>query len=206
MDIYNLTDNRADLVGTLSAPPSFSHKAGGPNSPAAEYWRFPLSITRLSGAEDVLNIITAKETLEGCPAEAGSRVRISGEVRTFNNKSGAGSKLVISVYARVIGLTDEDERNIVQLRGKLCKAPNLRRTPMGREICDIMLAVNRRYERSDYIPCIAWGRIAAQAALWDLGESVAISGRLQSRTYNKVLEDGSSEERTAYEVSVVELE
>jgi single-stranded DNA-binding protein len=77
---------------------------------------------------------------------------------------------------------------------------------MGREICDLMLAVNRRYERSDYIPCIAWGRIASQAALWDLGETVAINGRLQSRTYNKVLEDGTTEERTAYEVSVVDLE
>ena len=128
-----------------------------------------------------------------------------GELRSFNNKSGKGSKLVISVFAREISFTGEEDKNSVILIGTLCKPPNLRRTPMGREICDLMLAVNRKYGRSDYLPCIAWGRNAELASTWSVGKEIKITGRIQSRKYIKI-ENGEGIEKVAFEVSVISFE
>jgi single-stranded DNA-binding protein len=200
------TNNNADLVGTLAAPPRFSHKGANASGTETEYYTFPLEIARLSGATDVINIIAARELLESAElTSGGDKVAVLGEIRTYNNKSGEGAKLVISILARELRITNEDERNVVALRGVLCKMPNIRRTPLGREICDLMLAVNRRYGRGDYIPCIAWGRTAEAASELTVGNSLALLGRMQSRKYNKALENGSGEERTAYEVSIVEF-
>ena len=128
--------------------------------------------------------------------------RLSG---TFNNRRGPGAKLVITVFARDISLSDEPyDRNLILLSGTLCKPPNLRTTPMGRDICDLMLAVNRHYGRSDYLPCITWGARACETALWDVGTRVSLEGRLQSRSYIKVLDTGAVE-RTAFEVSVLDI-
>ena len=138
------------------------------------------------------------------PSRAGL-IRIAGEVRSFNNHSGEGSKLVISVFARELSPPETPVWvNEVELTGTLCKSPNRRTTPMGREICDLMLAVNRLYGRSDYLPCIVWGQNARRAALWDVGTRVHLLGRIQSREYIKNL-DGQAVRRTAYEISVSDI-
>jgi single-stranded DNA-binding protein len=129
---------------------------------------------------------------------------VLGQLRTFNNRRGEGAKLVITVYAKEIFLCSEEDSNLVQLSGTLCKAPNLRSTPMGRDICDLMLAVNRRYGRSDYLPCIAWGSLAHRCAEKTTGDRIGLSGRLQSRAYQKRLGEQNLQ-RTAFEVSVMSL-
>jgi primosomal replication protein N len=143
--------------------------------------------------------------LAQCPVHEGNRVRVNGEVRSFNNKSGQGSRLVITVYARAICLSEEEHSNRLWMGGVLCKQPVYRRTPLGREICDLMLAVNRRYGRADYLPCIAWGSLAQQCASLSVGDGVRLEGRLQSRCYTKVV-DGGEEQRVAFEVSIMEME
>lgn len=153
MDMQTLwNENRAVLRGTAAAAPSLSHENHG-----TAYYTFPLSVLRLSGSEDRLNIIAALPLLEACPVEPGTQLELEGEVRSFNNKSGQGSRLVITFFARTLRPGQGEHRNELCLAGVLCKPPVLRRTPLGRDICDLMLAVNRRYGRADYLPCIAWG-------------------------------------------------
>ena len=130
---------------------------------------------------------------------------MGGELRSFNNRSGEGSRLVITVFAREIGPPEENVwENQVELLGTLCKPPNRRTTPMGREICDLMIAVNRHYGRSDYLPCIAWGQNARLAAGWAVGTRVRVLGRIQSREYIKNI-NGEPVTRTAFEVSAGEI-
>ncbi|HNY00500.1 MAG TPA: single-stranded DNA-binding protein [Oscillospiraceae bacterium] len=193
------TVNYAELCGVLAAPPAYSHSSRG-----EDFYVFPLDTKRLSGATDRINVVIRKELLGLELAEA-AKLRVVGELRSFNNKRGGGARLVITVYARDIALCDDEDANLVCLSGTLCKQPNLRTTPMGRDICDLMLAVNRRYGRSDYLPCITWGLRAREAALWQIGDTVRLTGRIQSRGYIKLI-DGEAYERTAYEVSVVEIE
>ena len=128
-----------------------------------------------------------------------------GEVRSFNSRRGTGARLVITVLARELSVCEEEDDNRVFLTGTLCKAPVLRSTPMGREICDLMLAVNRRYGRSDYLPCICWGLSAREAARWEVGARVELEGRLQSRRYIKMTESGPVE-KTAFEISALRLQ
>lgn len=193
-------ENRAVLRGVVAAAPVLSHENHG-----EAYDTFPLTVLRLSGSEDRINVIAARTLLEACPVRTGDEVEIEGEVRSFNNKSGKGSRLVITLYARSICPAQGEHGNELALAGVLCKPPVLRRTPLGREICDLMLAVNRRYGRADYLPCIAWGALAERCGTLAVGDPVRLEGRLQSRTYNKV-ENGVSEERTAYEISVMRME
>ena len=136
---------------------------------------------------------------EGMPLE------VEGEVRSFNNKSGRGSRLVITLHARSLRPGNGPDENRLVLAGVLCKPPVLRRTPLGREICDLMLAVNRRYGRADYLPCIAWGALAQRCAGLAVGDGVALEGRLQSRLYQKTTAEGTVQERTAFEVSATTL-
>ena len=193
------TVNYAELCGVLAAPPAYSHSSRG-----EDFYVFPLDTKRLSGATDRINVVIRKE-LRGLELAEAAKLRVVGELRSFNNKRGGGARLVITVYARDIALCDDEDANLVCLSGTLCKQPNLRTTPMGRDICDLMLAVNRRYGRSDYLPCITWGLRAREAALWQIGDTVRLTGRIQSRGYIKLI-DGEAYERTAYEVSVVEIE
>ena len=192
-------ENRALLRGTAAADPVWSHETHG-----VVYELFPLEVLRLSGSADRINIIAPRTLLEHCPVRAGMPLEVEGEVRSFNNKSGRGSRLVITLYARSLTRSSKEPYNALTLSGVLCKSPVFRRTPLGREICDLMLAVNRRYGRCDYLPCIAWGALAQRCAAMSVGDRLSLEGRLQSRTYKKVV-DGREEERTAFEVSVMRL-
>lgn len=194
------TTNYAKLCGVMAAKPVYSH-----SSRDQQFYTFPLEVLRLSGNCDTLNIIARPEQLAAVEAAERERICVIGQLRTFNNRHGEGAKLVITVFAREIYLTDEDDCNLVQLTGTLCKAPNLRCTPMGRDICDLMLAVNRHYGRSDYLPCICWGVKAREAEAWGVGTQLRLEGRIQSRRYIKLSEDGAVE-KTAFEVSVTDAE
>ena len=199
MEHLERTNDAVELCGEIVGRPELSHIGRD-----GEYYKFPLSVMRLSGTEDVVNISAARGLLEELEIEDRGRLRVLGEVRSFNNRSGVGPKLIISVLARQMEFTDGDYLNIVKLTGTLCKAPTLRRTPMGREICDMMLAVNRPYGRSDYLPCIAWGALAREAGTLQVGDQISLTGRLQSRAYIKMV-DGEPVEKTAYEISVSQL-
>ena len=193
-------NNKIFLRGRLAAPPSLSHVNHG-----VEYLLLPLSVCRLSGAEDTLHVVASREHLDLLPPlEAGSPLSVSGEVRTFNNRSGVGSRLVVSVFARTLSQEEGEDENRLELSGTLCKPPVLRTTPLGRTICDMILAANRRYGRADYLPCIAWGSLAYQCASMGVGDSLSLEGRLQSRIYTKEI-DGRTQERTAFEVSIMSL-
>ena len=193
-------ENHAALRGTVDALPVFSHENHG-----VEYQVFPLAVPRLSGTVDRLNVVAARPLLERRPLTPGDRVEVQGEVRSFNNRTGPGSRLVITLFARSVAPTREEPANQLTLAGVLCKPPILRRTPLGREICDLMLAVNRKYGRADYLPCIAWGALARRCGGLEVGDGLRLEGRLQSRIYQKVVE-GVVQDRTAIEISVMRLE
>ena len=178
--------NIVQLRGEAVQEPALSHENHG-----QRFYRFLLSVRRLSGQADLLPVIATEEQLKYLLPLKGRRLVIEGQLRSFNNKSGQGSRLVISVLARTLCLTQEEDRNDVILRGVICKPPVLRRTPLGRCISDMMLAVNRRYGRADYLPCIAWGQVAMITGQMAVGENLGLEGCVQ--------------ERTAYEVSVMHL-
>ena len=192
-----LNYNRVELCGTVLEAPVLSHVNHG-----CAFCRFPLSVLRLSGQPDKLQVIAPQTLLDALPVSPGDTVTVTGQLRSFNNKSGQGSRLVISVFAQTLTAGGAGPLNRIQLSGILCKQPVLRRTPLGREICDMILAVNRRYGRADYLPCIAWGAVAQQTALLHTGQRLTVEGRVQSRIYSKT-EDGVTSDRTAYEVSVM---
>ena len=193
-------NNAAYLCGSPTGEPIYSHE-----SRTERFYTFPLEVVRLSGTADRLNILLREAMLPEVRTSRAGLTEVRGELRSFNNRSGQGRRLVISVFARQLSPAAEPFwDNRVELRGTLCKAPVLRLTPMGREICDLLLAVNRPYGRSDYLPCIAWGQMARMAAAWDVGQRLELQGRLQSREYIKNLE-GRSERRTAFEVSASRL-
>lgn len=193
-------ENRAELVGEAWGEPTYSHTNHG-----EDYFRLPLRVLRLSGAEDVVNLTVSRTLLEECRVALGDRLRAEGEVRSYNNKSGQGSRLVITVYVKKLTHTQEEHGNRLILAGVVCKPPVYRRTPLGREICDVMLAVNRKYGRADYLPCIAWGSLAQRCGGLCVGRGLRLEGRLQSRAYTKVRENGS-EQRVAYEISAMGME
>ena len=193
------TNNYCLLRGHMAAVPRYSHSSGG-----EDFYRFPLEVKRLSGTTDTINIISRSALLDVIEVKENSKLCIEGSLRSFNNKSGIGPKLVLTVFAKEMRFENKDDENIIELRGTLCKTPSFRSTPMGREICDLMLAVNRPYGRSDYLPCITWGLKAREASQWNVGTNIQLSGRIQSRQYTKIL-DGEYIEKTAYEVSVIDI-
>ena len=189
--------NRVTLCGAAAGEPYLSHVNHGES-----FYKFPLDVPRLSGQNDRLTVVTPGVLLEQTPFAVGDTLRLVGQLRSFNNKSGQGRRLVISVFARQLAVGEGQPENCIQLSGVICKQPILRRTPLGRDICDIILAVNRRYGRADYLPCIAWGAVAQQTADMGVGRRLTVEGRVQSRVYTKVV-PGGTEERVAYEVSIM---
>ncbi len=192
--------NTIRLCGTVDGKPNFSHISRN-----RKFYVFPLRIPRLSGAEDIINIVCDEELMRTIEPNEFSMLRVQGELRSYNNKSGVGNKLLIFVYASELLFCDDEPENKVILKGTVCKQPSLRLTPLGREICDILVAVNRPFGRSDYLPCISWGQNAREASLWKVGDSVELEGRVQSRSYIKN-SDGVQEHKTAYEVSASAIE
>ena len=196
-----LCRNTVELCGALAAAPRFSHLSRG-----ERFFIFPVETRRLSGAVDTINVVSREALLAALRIEEAERLCVQGELRSFNNRREEGPKLVITVFARALSPAGGGEDvNAITLRGALCKPPVLRRTPLGRDICDLMLAVNRRYGRADYLPCIAWGQVAMVTGQLPVGSTLALEGRVQSRVYTKVL-DGVPQERTAYEVSIMRLQ
>ena len=190
-------DNQITLRGSLLALPWLSHENHG-----KKFYRFTLEVPRLSGTVDLLPIVAEESILESMDLSGGEMLTVTGQIRSHNVRTDGIRRLLIFVFATGIVCEDGEPINDVIIQGPLCKAPVYRRTPLGREICDVMLAVPRAFSRADYLPCILWGRTALEASNCHTRDVVRIYGRLQSRIYTKLTEDGP-EERTAYEISAL---
>lgn len=191
------TANQITLRGSLASLPQFSHENHG-----RRFFRFLLDIPRLSGAVDTLPIIAEEGILSGTDLSDGEMLTIDGQIRSHNIRSDGKRHLLIFVFANAILCEDGDPINDVILEGPICREPTYRKTPLGREICDVMLAIPRAFRRADYLPCILWGRMAQEVSQCHTRDIITIRGRLQSRIYTKITESGS-EERTAYEISAL---
>ena len=189
--------NQITVRGELVKLPEFSHENHG-----KRFYRFYLDIPRLSGNSDCLPVIAEERILDGIDLSGGSMLTVTGQIRSHNTRSGGSRHLLIFIFAASVVAEDGEPCNDVVIEGPLCKAPIYRRTPLGREICDAMLAVKRSFRRADYLPCIFWGRTAEEIALCHTGDCIRIIGRLQSRTYIKHTETGQVE-RVAYEISTL---
>ena len=201
MGYEQMQNNRAYVAGEVISAPVFSHEVLG-----ERFYDVVLSVKRLSDRADEIPVTVSDRLMQDASLEVGTRLGVSGQLRSYNKQADGRSKLVLRVFARELDDGESDTPNRIELEGYVCKPPAYRTTPFRREICDMLLAVNRAYNKSDYIPAIAWGRNAKYAGEFAVGDKVAVSGRIQSRTYQKVLPDGSTEERVAYEVSVSQLE
>jgi len=194
-------NNRVILKGKVCEEPIYSHTVLGEG-----FYEFVLEIPRLSVESDKIPI-TISERLLGAGLKIGDSIAVDGQFRSYNKVEGSKSRLMLTVFVReIIDIVDCDNYNEIELSGFVCKEPVYRITPFGREITDLLLAVNRAYNKSDYLPCIAWGRNAKFASELQVGERVEIKGRIQSREYQKRINVENSETRTAYEISVTSLQ
>ncbi len=200
-----LDNNQASLSGKIVSPFRFSHEVFGEG-----FYLFDLSVGRLSESCDVIPVMASERLLNIHEDQIGKFAEINGQFRSYNYHSENKNRLLLSVFAREIFLSDEEpalvKPNSIFLDGFVCKKPVYRKTPLGREISDLLLAVNRPYGKSDYIPCICWGRNARFADSFAVGGHVQIWGRIQSREYQKKLSETETEKRIAYEVSVSKLD
>ena len=204
-------NNHIILLGKVTSEKRFTHEIYG-----EKFFVFDLSVPRLSGSADVIPVTISERLLTNQDIEIGNKLEIEGQFRSYNSYMPGRNKLVLTVFTKDIRFLENQEDEIiagkdvisneVTLDGFLCKKPIYRKTPFGREIADILLAVNRAYNKSDYIPCIAWGRNARFCENMPVGTEVKIVGRVQSRAYEKKYEDGTVENKVAYEVSVSSLE
>ena len=208
MNTNYLENNHLVLVGKVTSDKKFSHEIYGES-----FYIFDLEVARLSGNSDIIPITISERLILEKELEIGDKVAIEGQFRSYNSYENEKNRLILTVFAKDIKyLSEEDEENSsekvsneVTLIGYICKKPIYRQTPFGREISDILLAVNRAYNKSDYIPAIAWGRNARFCQNIEVGTKVKITGRVQSRNYEKKFEDGTTQTRTAYEVSISSL-
>lgn len=193
-------NNSVTLSGVVTSEPIFSHEIYG-----EKFYEVTLAVKRLSGMEDFLPVSISEHLISNSFCQ-GQSVTVSGQFRSYNKTVGDKSKLMLTVFAREVLPYDETiNPNTLELSGYICKPPIYRTTPFNREICDVLLAVNRQYNKSDYIPCIVWGRNARFAGSLGVGEHVSVLGRVQSRNYQKKLDDDVVVTRTAYEVSVSKI-
>ena len=204
MDNISL-NNEVELTGTVDSELKFSHEVYGEG-----FYSFMVKVMRLSDISDIINVTISERLLQNILLVKGDTVSISGQFRSYNNYTESGNKLILTVFARDICVNPEEVKfknpNHIFLNGFLCKKPVYRTTPFGREIIDILIAVNRAYNKSDYIPCIAWGRNARFAGSLEVGENIKIWGRIQSREYQKKLSETESVTKTAYEISISKME
>ncbi len=190
-------ENTITVRGELLGLPQFSHENHG-----KQFFRFTLEVARLSGTTDLLPVVAEESVLNGIDPSAGNMLRIEGQIRSHNLRENGVRRLLIFLYAGNITAEDGPAMNDVLLEGVLCREPCYRRTPLGREICDVMLAVPRAFHRADYLPCILWGRTAQDISECHTGDAIHVCGRLQSRKYTKQTPEGP-EERIAYEISAL---
>lgn len=197
MNYEQMENNKAMLSGRIVDEPTFSHEVMG-----EEFFETRIEVRRLSDQVDLLPVTISERLVNDYEIEEGSEVCLSGQFRSYNIADEGRSRLVLSFFVReVLPLSDENP-NVIEINGYVCKEPVYRTTPFNREICDMLIAVNRAYNKSDYIPCIAWGRNARFAKNLTVGSKVTINGRMQSRVYQKQTEGGEVVQKTAYEVSV----
>lgn len=199
----NLLNNEVVLEGYVNSEAELSHEIYG-----EKFYKFELEVLRLSENADNIIVTMSERLMEGCDLSIGAKLKIYGQFRSYNNYSGEGNKLVLTVFVKRFVEEEEEDLlpNTVYLNGYICKEPVYRVTPFGREICDVLLAVNRRYGKSDYIPCITWGRNAKYTEGLPVGTNVKIWGRIQSREYKKKITEEEFITKTAYEVSVTKME
>lgn len=197
MNYEQMTNNKVMLRGKVVTEPAFSHEVMGEG-----FYDFKVSVPRLSGQEDIINVTVSERIMDGEEIKPGNIVSINGQYRSYNKLEEDRSRLLLTCFVREF-IQDEGEYiNHIELTGHICKQPVYRMTPFKREICDVLIAVNRAYNKSDYIPCIAWGRNAKFIKNLAVGEKITVAGRIQSREYHKVSADGTDETRTAYEISL----
>jgi len=199
------SNNNVTLIGRVIGNTILSHKVFSEG-----FYLFYICAPRLSENVDILPVTFSERLIAKSEIVPGRFIKVSGQLRSYNYYTEGKSRLVLTVFARELELVDEESTkgenpNEITLNGFICKPPVYRKTPFGREICDLLLAVNRAYNKSDYIPCIVWGRNARFAGLLEVGTNVMLSGRIQSRTYQKRIGETLSE-RTAYEVSVAKID
>ena len=200
-----IENNQVTVMGEIVSDFTFSHEIFGEG-----FYMVDTRIARLSDSTDIIPVMVSERLIDVTADYKGSLVIINGQFRSYNRHEEKKNKLVLSVFAREIEFVDEISENArtnqIFLDGYICKVPVYRKTPLGREISDMLIAVNRPYGKSDYIPCICWGRNARFTAGFEVGSHIQIWGRIQSREYVKKTEGDCAEKRTAYEVSVSKLE
>jgi len=204
--ISALENNSVSLIGKVVTDPVFSHEVYGEG-----FYIVYVKVPRLSENYDVIPVMFSERLVNPSSIEQNLYLIIEGQFRSYNNFNNTGGhKLMLTVFAREIEISEEEvtnrNPNQICLNGFVCRKPMYRTTPFGREIADILLAVNRAYNKSDYIPCIAWGRNARYAGTFEIGDNIRIWGRIQSRTYQKKISETEYEERVAYEISVSKME
>ena len=205
MSEKGMENNKVSVIGTIVSDFTFSHAVFGEG-----FYLLDLSVSRLSEQADVIPLMISERLIDVMRDYRGCTIEAIGQFRSYNRHEGSKNRLVLSVFVREVRFmeefTDYTKTNQIFLDGYICKEPIYRKTPLGREIADLLVAVNRPYGKSDYIPCIAWGRNARYASGFSVGTRILIWGRVQSREYTKRLSETECEKRVAYEVSVSKLE
>lgn len=200
-----IENNQVTIMGEVVSGFTFSHEVFGEG-----FYMMDISVKRLSNSRDLIPVMISERLIDVTQDYTGEFLMVTGQFRSYNRHEEQKNRLVLSVFAREAEFIDEEpdgaKTNTILLDGYICKLPVYRKTPLGREIADLLLAVNRPYGKSDYIPCICWGRNARFASTFQVGEHVQLIGRIQSREYMKKLSETETEKRTAYEVSVSKLE
>lgn len=200
-----IENNQVTIMGEIISDFTFSHEVFGEG-----FYMVDVSVRRLSNSEDIIPLMVSERLIDVSRNYSGEFVMVTGQFRSYNRHDELKNRLVLSVFVREITFIDEEmdgaKTNTILLDGYICKNPVYRKTPLGREIADLLLAVNRPYGKSDYIPCICWGRNARYASTFEVGEHVQIIGRIQSREYVKKITETETQKRVAYEVSVSKLE
>ena len=200
-----IENNQVTIMGEIVSPFTFSHEVFGEG-----FYMVDVSVKRLSNSEDKIPVMISERLIDVTEDYTGEFIMVNGQFRSYNKHDELKNRLVLSVFAREVEFIEEEldgaKTNNIMLDGYICKLPVYRKTPLGREIADLLIAVNRPYGKSDYIPCIYWGRNARFASAFEVGNHVQVFGRIQSREYVKKLSETATEKRTAYEVSVSKLE
>lgn len=200
-----IENNQVTIMGEIVSGFTFSHEVFGEG-----FYMVDVSVRRLSNSVDTIPVMISERLIDVTEDYTGEFLMVNGQFRSYNRHDEQKNRLVLSVFAREVSFIEEEldgaKTNSILLDGYICKLPIYRKTPLGREIADLLLAVNRPYGKSDYIPCICWGRNARFASAFEVGEHVQILGRIQSREYAKKLSETETEKRIAYEVSVSKLE